>query len=49
MHSEEEKTEPDLSAIIEDLIEADVNFILVGGLMVNFYSTQGGCGHEDDT
>ncbi len=32
MHSEEENTEPDLSAIIEGLIEADVRFILVGGL-----------------
>lgn len=32
MHSEKEKTESDLSAIIEGLIEADVKFILVGGL-----------------
>ncbi len=32
MHSEKEKTEPDLSAIIAGLIEADVRFILVGGL-----------------
>ncbi len=32
MHSENQKTEPDLSAIIEGLIQADVRFILVGGL-----------------
>lgn len=32
MHLEEKKTEPDLSAIIEGLIEADIKFILVGGL-----------------
>lgn len=32
MHSEDEKKEADLSAIIEGLIDADVRFILVGGL-----------------
>ena len=32
MHSEEKNTEPDLSAILEGLVKADVRFILVGGL-----------------
>ncbi len=32
MHSEDQKTEPNLSAIIEGLIQADIRFILVGGL-----------------
>ena len=32
MHSEDQRTEPNLSAIIEGLIQADIRFILVGGL-----------------
>ncbi len=32
MNSENQKTEPDLSAIIEGLLQADVRFILVEGL-----------------
>lgn len=32
MHSENQTSEPNLSAIIEGLIQADIRFILVGGL-----------------